>query len=113
MKNNGDGTSEIYEIRWEIAKAKFDLSKVKWEHDGKLPYDRENGSTAILDPKTMPEGLSAEYENNTGANVGDYGSAYVSRFVLEEGYEENYVSREEYDPTTWTGMIAELEGTKT
>ncbi len=113
LKNNGDGTSEIYEIRWEIAKAKFDLSKVKWEHDGKLPYDRENGSTAILDPKTMPEGLSAEYENNTGANVGDYGSAYVSRFVLEEGYEENYVLPDEYDPTTYIDLEGEFEWTKT
>ena len=113
LKNNGDGTSEIYEIRWEIEKAKFDLSKVKWEYDGKLPYDRENGSTAILDPKTMPEGLSAEYENNTGANVGDYGSAYVSRFVLEEGYEENYVLPDEYDPTTYIDLEGEFEWTKT
>ncbi|MDE7078886.1 MAG: hypothetical protein K2O95_02065, partial [Clostridia bacterium] len=112
LKNNSDGSVEEYSISWEIEKAKYDLSQVKWEYDGKLPYDKINGSTAKLDPKTMPEGLLAEYEDNTGANVGDYGTAYVT-FKLDSGYEENYVLPDEYDPTTFIDEEGEFEWTKT
>ncbi|MDE7190863.1 MAG: hypothetical protein K2O35_00090, partial [Clostridia bacterium] len=51
---DSEGNSTIYSITWTIDPVKFDLSQVKWQYDGQLPYNKVNGSEAILDPKTLP-----------------------------------------------------------
>ncbi|MDE7191667.1 MAG: hypothetical protein K2O35_04305, partial [Clostridia bacterium] len=51
---DSEGNSTIYSITWTIDPVKFDLSGVKWQYDGQLPYNKVNGSEAILDPKTLP-----------------------------------------------------------
>ncbi|MDE6276454.1 MAG: hypothetical protein K2M75_07980, partial [Clostridia bacterium] len=93
MVNTPEGAKE-YSINWTIEQAYFDLSKVKWQYDGQLPYDKDNGSEAILDPKTLPAGLVPHYSNNTGMTVGTGGSASVT-FTLGNGYDGNYVLPDE------------------
>ncbi|MDE7348735.1 MAG: hypothetical protein K2N53_03645, partial [Clostridia bacterium] len=75
---NASGNKQEYSISWTVVPAKFDLSQVKWQYDGQLPYNKVSGSEAILDPKTLPVGLDPHYSNNTGTTVGTSGTAYVT-----------------------------------
>ncbi len=85
-----DGNSQIYEITWEIQKAKFDLSNVKWVGDGKIPYTG-NTVSAVLKPSALPAGLIPSYAGvYEGKNVGDKGTASVS-FTLSGNYINNYI----------------------
>ncbi|MDE6210530.1 MAG: hypothetical protein K2G42_00980, partial [Clostridia bacterium] len=106
-----EGTIKEYSIKWTIEKAKFDLSNVKWQYDGQLPYNKVDGSQAILDPKTLPEGLIPTYGNYTGTTVGTSGSAYVT-FALASGYEDNYVLPDENDPTSYIDSNEDFEWNK-
>ncbi|MDE7078528.1 MAG: MBG domain-containing protein, partial [Clostridia bacterium] len=109
VKKDSDGTFEIYSMKWSIEKAKFDLSDLKWLNNGDIPYDR-NGSTATLDPKTLPKGLVPVYSNNTGNGVGDSKLASVS-FTLDPAYENNYYCPDEDDETSYTGEFEEWSKT--
>ncbi|MDE6372719.1 MAG: hypothetical protein K2L61_04165, partial [Clostridia bacterium] len=82
---DSNNNSVIYSITWSIDPVKFDLSQVKWQYNGQLPYDKVNGSKAELDPKTLPAGLVPNVINNTGTTVGTSGSASVT-FALASGY---------------------------
>ena len=86
-----DNEQTEYEITWEIEKAKFDLSNVKWLYDGDLPFT-PGGIKAGLDMSTVPTGLIPSYSGATfdGVNVGDGGNIQVS-FSLAAGYAENYI----------------------
>ncbi len=86
-----DNDTQEYEITWEIEKAKFDLSNVKWLYDGDLPFT-PGGIKAGLDMSTVPTGLIPSYSGATfdGLNVGDGGNIQVS-FSLAAGYAENYI----------------------
>ena len=86
-----DNDTQEYEITWEIEKAKFDLSNVKWLYDGDLPFT-PGGIKAGLDMSTVPTGLIPSYSGATfdGVNVGDGGNIQVS-FSLAAGYAENYI----------------------
>ena len=86
-----DNEQTEYEITWEIEKAKFDLSNVKWLYDGDLPFT-PGGISAGLDMSTVPTGLIPSYSGATfdGVNVGDGGNIQVS-FSLAAGYAENYI----------------------
>ena len=99
-----DGTTEtcIYTIEWEIEKAKFDLSAVKWKGNGQLEYDKVNGSEAVLE--NVPEGLKPIYQDNTGQNVGDNIYAKIIEFQFDSAYPDvadNYILPDETDPTTY------------
>ncbi|MDE5991202.1 MAG: hypothetical protein K2H36_06450 [Clostridia bacterium] len=107
--SNGDEQEDIYTMSWKIDKAKFDLSDLKWLNNGDIPYDR-NGSTATLDPKTLPKGLVPVYSNNTGNGVGDSKLASVS-FTLDPAYENNYYCPSEEDDTSYTGEFEEWSKT--
>ena len=98
-----DGTTEtcIYTIEWEIEKAKFDLSAVKWKDNGQLEYDKVNGSEAVLE--NVPKQLKPVYSDNTGQNVGDNIPASVT-FVFDPAYPDsadNYILPDDTDPTTY------------
>ncbi|MDE6276183.1 MAG: hypothetical protein K2M75_06580 [Clostridia bacterium] len=71
-----------YTITWSISKAKFDLSNVKWENDGKVPFSTNKADMkAVIDAKTLPKGLVVKepYTGiNTGNGVGDKNTATVN-----------------------------------
>ncbi|MDE6275424.1 MAG: hypothetical protein K2M75_02670 [Clostridia bacterium] len=99
----------VYSINWEIKPVTFDLSGIKWQYNGELPYDSVNGSEAILEPKALPDGLIANYTNNSGENtVGTQGRAEVT-FSLASGYEGNYVCPVEEDSDSYIDTNGEFE----
>ncbi|MDE6411216.1 MAG: hypothetical protein K2L02_01585, partial [Clostridia bacterium] len=82
--SNGDE----YSIEWTIEKAKFDLSKVRWIDNGNLTYVA-GGIDVMLDPLTIPAGLTPQYGQQTSAgNAGDSGTAVVTFTVADpDNYE--------------------------
>ena len=102
LKEKGTGDTIIFIMRWEIEKAKFDLSAVKWKGNGQLEYDKVNGSEAVLE--NVPEGLKPIYQDNTGQNVGDNIYAKIIEFQFDSAYPDvadNYILPDETDPTTY------------
>ena len=81
IKLTSSGETQVYTIEWEIEKVLFDLTSVKWIHDGKLPYESDiNGVRPLIDETTLPKGLVVKlYSSNmAGYNVGDSGTESVA-----------------------------------
>ncbi|MDE7348664.1 MAG: hypothetical protein K2N53_03280, partial [Clostridia bacterium] len=76
------GKNTEYEIIWEIEKAKFDLSDVKWKYDGKVPFSTiPTEMKSEIDTATLPKGLAVNLPYigiNSGNKVGDKDTATVS-----------------------------------
>ena len=105
LKETANNEITEYRITWTIEKAKYDLSGVKWEYDGKLPYSGNMGIEAVIDADTLPEGLLVDKcINNYGINVGDDGRASVT-FKLADGYERNYIKPVSGDTGSYTGIF--------
>ncbi len=86
-----DGKKQIFEITWEIQKAKFDLSGVKWLNNGKVEYNDGQDVNPVIDPTTLPTGLLVNNYGgiNVGSEIGKYGAVTVN-FKLADGYDGNY-----------------------
>jgi hypothetical protein len=74
----GTGETQVYTIEWEISKVLYDLSNVKWQGEGKLPYE-PSGVKEEIDETTLPKGLVVKGygQGMTGYNVGDSGRESV------------------------------------
>ena len=57
------------EYEWEIAKAKYDLSEMRWTEQTKYTYD---GKTHTVMLHGVPEGLEVRYSGNEGITAGVY-----------------------------------------
>ena len=86
-----DGNKQIFEITWEIEKAKFDLSGVKWLNNGQIEYNDGQDVNPVIDPTTLPTGLLVNNYGGikVGSEIGKYGAVTVN-FKLADGYEGNY-----------------------
>ena len=109
IKKNGETNSATYEIVWEIDKALFDLSNVKWLYNGKLPYNGGEDVKAELDAETLPSELKATYSVNVGINVGEDGRARVVFSFADPSYENNYVLPVQGDLDSYIGSGFEWE----
>ena len=97
---------QIYEIKWEITKAKYDLSQVKWKGNGRLEY---NGQLQEMILENLPEGLEIL------SYIGDEQYRDVTTSALhvavedldftDEAYEKNYVLPIVGDSTTYIGNV--------
>ncbi|MBD5086834.1 MAG: hypothetical protein HDT32_05730, partial [Clostridiales bacterium] len=68
-----DGRNEIYSVEWTIDKEKFDLTNVKWEHDGKIPFSTTvSDMVAKIDASTLPKGLVVDSTCYTGIAQGNH-----------------------------------------
>ncbi len=83
-----DGSALEYSLKWQVQKAKFDLSKVKWKGEGKVEYNK--GDTVEMTLENLPKELKAVYYNNSDSSVGKKGTAGVSSFSLTEENQFNY-----------------------
>ncbi|MDE5990002.1 MAG: hypothetical protein K2H36_00275, partial [Clostridia bacterium] len=88
----GQLTQSSFTLKWKINKALFDLSNVKWDYDPAKPYEY-NDNFHEVKLTGLPEGLSAEYEDNRKMNVGKY-TAQVSNLIIAENLKDNYVRPE-------------------
>ena len=109
IKKNGETNGSTYEIVWEIDKAKFDLTNVKWLYNGKLPYNGGEEVKAELDSETLPSELKATYSVNVGINVGEDGRARVVFSFSDPSYENNYVLPVQGDLDSYIGSGFEWE----
>ena len=109
IKKNGETNGSTYEIVWEIDKALFDLSNVKWLYNGKLPYNGGEEVKAELDSETLPSELKATYSVNVGINVGEDGRARVVFSFADPSYENNYVLPVQGDLDSYIGSGFEWE----
>lgn len=57
------------EYEWEIAKARYDMSKTEWVYSGPFEFDKETHTVTLTN---IPEGVKVRYQNNVGLNAGDY-----------------------------------------
>lgn len=62
-------TPVISDCVWEISKADYDMTNVRWEGDFESVYDASEKSVRL---EGLPEGVTAVYSNNTASEVGDY-----------------------------------------
>lgn len=81
---NYNRPAEIPQCRWEIKKAQFDMSDVKW--NGLTEY-RYTGESREMLLTGLPKGLIAEYDGNIGLEVGDYTAHASFRVEDEKNYE--------------------------
>ncbi len=56
-------------INWEITKADFDMSEVRWNYKEAFSYD---GCIKIVNLEGLPEGLTAKYTGNMGTGAAEY-----------------------------------------
>ncbi len=54
---------------WEILKANYDMSDVKWDYEGPFTY---SGSPFKVELINLPEGVTADYSENEETNAGSY-----------------------------------------
>ncbi len=98
---NGAVTS--YTIKWQIVKAKFDLSNVKWKGEGKVEYA---GGIVEMVLENLPDGLDADYGGVvSGSSVGSQGSVFINGFKLVGDYADNYILPIESDGESYIGEI--------
>lgn len=84
--------TKSYSIYFKIVKATYDLSEIKWINEGPFTFDGEEHKV-MLDPDTIPEGLTVTYitngANTNGAtNAGNYTTAVI--FAVNDDYAVNY-----------------------
>ncbi|MDE6870013.1 MAG: hypothetical protein K2J75_04725, partial [Clostridia bacterium] len=122
LKEIATGVKTEYEIIWEIEKAKFDLSAVKWKYDGKIPFSTVSMEMkAEIDADTLPKGLKVNLPYigiNSGNKVGDKDTATVS-FAFDTSdpnYALNYILPVQGDKTTYdftpSGSLNDFEWSK-
>ncbi len=57
-------------LRFEIAKADYDMSGVEWDYEGPFTYNNEAYGVQLIN---LPDGVTVDgYQNHTGTNVGTY-----------------------------------------
>ena len=61
--------SEKSQIKVKINKLIYDMSKVKWDYEQAFSYDTTEHSVKLIN---LPEGVTANYSNNSYSNIGKY-----------------------------------------
>ena len=83
----------IREHEWTIRKAVIDMSGVRWNSPGLFDYD---GTVKEVSLTGLPEGVTAEYENNSAVNAGIYTA--TARLLYDH---HNYELSSDVLPCTW------------
>ncbi len=109
---DSNNTPVIYSIEWEITKAKFDLTNVKWRYDGKIPFSTNSAEMkAEIDITTMPKGLIVKrYDGLTSgsASVKKGRATVVFDYdTTDDSYANNYILPIQGDETTYIYTASE------
>jgi len=80
--NNYEEVS-IAPLTWEIKKATYDMSEVKWSENLAFTYDGANKSVTV---SGMPAGVTVSYTDNEKVNAGSYKA--VASFVGNPNYND-------------------------
>ncbi|NLD19133.1 MAG: BspA family leucine-rich repeat surface protein [Clostridiales bacterium] len=82
----------IDEYRWEIKKARYDMSQVKWDYEEAFTYNEEEKSVLLMN---LPEGVTAQYRDNKATEAGKY------RAVAELTYDHENHEEISVEDCTW------------
>ena len=83
----------VREHEWTIRKGSYDMSQVSWVYDGPFVYD---GETHGVELRGLPEGVTANYEENTALKAGVYTAK--ARFEYDSA---NYDKPQDVAPCVW------------
>ena len=101
-----DFPDTIITLKWEITKAKYDLSQIEWDYStGSLVYD---GNEHTVKVKTLPAGLSIDessgYTGHKETNATPDGSHYTAKILSFINADTvNYETPNPNDADTFTG----------
>jgi len=74
---------------WQINKAKYDMSQVRWTYDDDIEYDGREKTVSITG---LPEGVKVDsYRGNRGLEAGNYTAEVFLSYQSKENYEEPQV----------------------
>lgn len=83
----------VREHEWTIRKGTYDMSQTGWVYDGPFAYD---GETHGVELKGLPEGVTANYEDNSAQKAGVYTAK--ARFDYDSA---NYEKPQDAAPCVW------------
>lgn len=100
-------TDKSYTLYYMIEPTTYDLSSVKWNYVPGETHFIFNGKEqkVMLDPDTLPEGLTAVYKTNgLGTNAVTNGGTYLTtvEFIVSPDYATNYRVPVAGDPDSYT-----------
>ena len=73
----------VENCKWQIVKADYDMSAVRWDYDTAAPYNGREQSVLL---EQLPNGVSASYTGNEATDAG----TYTARAVLSVSDPANY-----------------------
>ena len=73
----------IESCKWQIVKADYDMSAVRWDYDGAAPFNGREQSVML---EQLPNGVTASYTGNEAKDAG----TYTARAVLTVSDPANY-----------------------
>ena len=78
------------EYEWEVRKASYDMSDVKWDYEGPFTFDGQIHTVSLTG---IPEGLNVRYYDNAAAHAGEY----TARAVFTNEDSHNYETPQEME----------------
>ncbi|MBE6635756.1 MAG: hypothetical protein E7617_06140 [Ruminococcaceae bacterium] len=69
-----DGQTE-YTLTWVINKAPIDMIAAKWNYSA--PFVQHNGTVFTVEIENLPEGVVANYTNNSASAIGEYTATFT------------------------------------
>ena len=95
---NYNAPEAIANLSWSIVAATFDMSNVKWNHSSPYTYNGEERKVVLTG---LPNGVTANYEDNKATNAGDY-QAKVTFAFDDENYDLVYGENEFSATLDWS-----------
>lgn len=87
--------------RWEINRAEFDMSQVKWSYDKPIVYNGRQHTNVLTG---VPDGLLVRYEGSEAVNAG----TYTARAIFRPKDAHNYITPEPIE-CKWEIVKADFE----
>ena len=79
---------------WEIGKAEYDMSGVRWDYEDDFVYDGSEKSIALVN---LPRGVAAEYKGNKAVNAGQYTAEAVVTQYDKENFKPPVISEFDWE----------------
>ena len=81
--SGNDNKPFVENCKWQIVKADYDMSAVRWDYHGAAPYNGREQSVLL---EQLPNGVTASYTGNEATEAG----TYTARAVLTVSDPANY-----------------------
>lgn len=87
---NYEAPGIVSNCNWQIEKASYDLTQVRWTYDDDSFYDGKEKTVRLIG---LPEGVRIEaYKGNKAIDVGSYTAEAIVNYENQDNYIEPYIS---------------------